>query len=250
MEPKHSLPCSQELSMCPYTVPDDTFHALQSHLFEILFILSSHLCVGLPNILFPSDFSTKILHPFFWVLSLATGHAISSSSFDCLSIVCCRVQTSLSSCVALHNLLPPHLFFLWWGVSPSPTPPPRRIFHCHLSTVLYSVHFVIIPAAWGCAMPRWWSHLTWPLTVSHAIYHFALIFCNFWDTFSLKCGRYRDHKEQFMWRIKKMLFVGSHWLQNRYILILACEWSLISDSILCIHICSSFASTELSKRNW
>jgi hypothetical protein len=23
--------------MCPYTEPDDTFHALQSHLFEILF---------------------------------------------------------------------------------------------------------------------------------------------------------------------------------------------------------------------
>lgn len=107
--------------------------------------------------------------------------------FDCLNIVCCRVQTSLSSRVALHNLFSPR---------------------CHLSTVLYSVHFVIIPAAWGCAMPWWWSHLTWPLTVSHAIYHFAFIFCSFWDTFSLKYGRYSDHKERFMWHIKKRFLMA------------------------------------------
>ena len=105
---------------------------------------------------------------------------------DRLNIVCCRVQTNVSSCVALHNLFPPR---------------------CHLSAVLYSVHF-IISAVWGCAMPCWWSHLTWSLTVSHAIYHFAFIFCSFWDTFSLKCGRYSDYREQFMWHIKKSFLMA------------------------------------------
>jgi hypothetical protein len=64
MEPESSLPCSQEPSTSPYFESD---HSSQYHsiLFsKFLFILSSHLCVGLPNGLFHSHFPTKILYTF------------------------------------------------------------------------------------------------------------------------------------------------------------------------------------------
>jgi hypothetical protein len=68
--------------------------------------------------------------------------------------------------VVLHNLLPPSPPF-FSGEVLAHRQPPRRISHCHLSTVLYSVHFVIILAAWGCAMSWWWSHLTLRLLMSY-----------------------------------------------------------------------------------
>jgi len=59
MEPERTLPCSQEIATGPYLETDES----GSHLLT-LFIqrpLYSHLRLGLPSGLFPSDFPTKIL---------------------------------------------------------------------------------------------------------------------------------------------------------------------------------------------
>jgi hypothetical protein len=128
--------------------------------------------------------------------------------FDCLNIVCCRVQTSTSSCVAVHNMFGFVCVCGGEGVlalhqtlkKDIPLSPVHKFV---LSTFCYHPS-----GAWGCAVPWCWSHLKWPLTVSHPIYHFAFIFCSFWDTFRLKCGRYSDHKEWFIWHIKKCFLMA------------------------------------------
>jgi hypothetical protein len=125
----------------------------------------------------------------------------------------CLLQSTDRSWVPVEHCitccLPPPPFF-WWeggGVSPSPYPPQKDIplssvhsfvlsSFCYHSCSLRMCHAVVM------------SHLAWPLTVLHAIYHFAFIFCNFWDTFSSKCGRYSYHKEWFMWHIKKCFLMA------------------------------------------
>jgi hypothetical protein len=66
MEPEGSLSCSQEPSTGPYPEPD---HANPSHpilsLVRSILMLYTHLRLGLPSGLFPSDFPTNILYAFF-----------------------------------------------------------------------------------------------------------------------------------------------------------------------------------------
>jgi hypothetical protein len=63
MEREGSLPCSQEPSTGPYPQPDRSspYHPILSLLGSIL-ILSTHLRLGLPTGLFPSDFPINILY--------------------------------------------------------------------------------------------------------------------------------------------------------------------------------------------
>jgi hypothetical protein len=65
MEPEGSLPCSQEPSTGPYPWAR-SIQSIPPHPVPLKFnlILSSHLHLGLPSGLFPSDFPTKILYAF------------------------------------------------------------------------------------------------------------------------------------------------------------------------------------------
>jgi hypothetical protein len=60
-EAEGSSPCSQELSTGPYPDPDGSspYHPILS-----LFMLSTHLHLGLPSDLFPSSFPTNLLYAF------------------------------------------------------------------------------------------------------------------------------------------------------------------------------------------
>jgi hypothetical protein len=70
-----SLPCSQESTTGPYPEPDQfSPHHPILNLRPIL-ILSSHLRLGLPSCLFPSDFLSKILYAFLFYPMRATCHA-------------------------------------------------------------------------------------------------------------------------------------------------------------------------------
>jgi len=63
MEPEGSLPHSQVPATFPCPVPVRSSPYPTSHFLKILIlILSSHLCLGLPSGLFPSDFPTKTLY--------------------------------------------------------------------------------------------------------------------------------------------------------------------------------------------
>ena len=61
MESAGSLPHSQLPATCPYPEPDQSVHRSHSTYWRPILILSSHLRLGLPSGLFPSDFSTNIL---------------------------------------------------------------------------------------------------------------------------------------------------------------------------------------------
>jgi hypothetical protein len=74
MEPKGSLPCSQEPSAGPYPEPDQSTPSHPLSLRSIL-ILSTHLCLGLPSGLLPSGFHTNILYAFLFSPIRATCHA-------------------------------------------------------------------------------------------------------------------------------------------------------------------------------
>jgi hypothetical protein len=73
MEPKGSIPCSQEPSTGPYPKPrqSNQHHPILSLLRSIL-ILSTHLHLGLPSGLFLSGFSTNILYVFLFSTIRAT----------------------------------------------------------------------------------------------------------------------------------------------------------------------------------
>jgi hypothetical protein len=65
MEPKGSLPSSQEPSTGPYPEPDQSnrYYPIRSLLRSIL-VLSTQLRLGLPSGLLPSSFPTNILYAF------------------------------------------------------------------------------------------------------------------------------------------------------------------------------------------
>ena len=60
MEPVSSLPYSQAPATCPYPVSIQSLPPLPTS-WRFILILSSHLCLGLANGLFPSGFPTKTL---------------------------------------------------------------------------------------------------------------------------------------------------------------------------------------------
>jgi hypothetical protein len=60
MEPKHSLPCSQQPAIGPYPEPD----ASSQKPSTLILIHSFHLRLGLPDGLLPSGLPTKILYEF------------------------------------------------------------------------------------------------------------------------------------------------------------------------------------------
>jgi hypothetical protein len=63
VKPEGPLPCSQEPSTGPYPMPKQSSPYTPTHLRSIL-ILSIHLCLGIPNGLFPSGVHTNILYGF------------------------------------------------------------------------------------------------------------------------------------------------------------------------------------------
>jgi hypothetical protein len=70
MEPKGSLSCLRQPSYSPYHEPDQSspYHPILSKIHLSII----HPYLGLPSGLFPSDFPTKILHPFLFVHIRAT----------------------------------------------------------------------------------------------------------------------------------------------------------------------------------
>jgi hypothetical protein len=66
MELEGSLPCLEESTTGPYSEPHESSPELPTQLLlRCTLILSSHLHLGFPNdLLFPSDFPTKILYAF------------------------------------------------------------------------------------------------------------------------------------------------------------------------------------------
>jgi hypothetical protein len=60
MEPDDSLPCSQNSPQVPILCKMNPIHIFILYLRSIL-IVSSCLCLGIPNSLFPSSFRAKIL---------------------------------------------------------------------------------------------------------------------------------------------------------------------------------------------
>jgi hypothetical protein len=73
MEPKGSLPCSQEPATGPYPEPDwsSPYRPILCIVRPIL-ILSTHLRLGLRSGLFPSGFSANILYAFIFAIIRAT----------------------------------------------------------------------------------------------------------------------------------------------------------------------------------
>jgi hypothetical protein len=73
MEPKGSLPCSQEPSTCPNPDPDQfsSYH-LNSIPLRCILVLSTHLRLGLPSGLLLSGVPTNILNAFLFALIRAT----------------------------------------------------------------------------------------------------------------------------------------------------------------------------------
>jgi hypothetical protein len=77
MEPQCSLPCSQEPVTGPYPEPDESSsqHSIL-FLYKFVFLLPSHLCLGLPSGLFLSGFPIKILYAFSHMRSTRPANVI------------------------------------------------------------------------------------------------------------------------------------------------------------------------------
>jgi hypothetical protein len=75
MVPEGSLPCSQEPSAVPWA---KSIHFTSPYPISLRFILilSSHLRLGLSTELYPSGFSTKILHPLRPMRAICPVHLI------------------------------------------------------------------------------------------------------------------------------------------------------------------------------
>jgi hypothetical protein len=84
MDPEGSLPSSQEPSTGPYPEPDRSSpqHPILS-LLRSISILSTHLCLGLPSGLFPSELPTNILHAFLFSPIRATCPAPGPRLCEC-----------------------------------------------------------------------------------------------------------------------------------------------------------------------
>jgi len=76
--PLWNVPCSQELATGSHSEPDESSPYRHTHLISLRSSLISHLCLGLPNDLFPSGFPTNIFYAFLISPMHATWPPISS----------------------------------------------------------------------------------------------------------------------------------------------------------------------------
>jgi hypothetical protein len=112
MEPKRSLPHSQELSTCSYPEPGQSspYHPIQP---PSILILSTHLCLGLPSSLFPSGFPTNNLYMFHFSPIRATCLAYLILLDLIILIILVEEYKSRSSSLMQVSPLSRHLIPLW-----------------------------------------------------------------------------------------------------------------------------------------
>jgi hypothetical protein len=130
MEPKGSLLCSQEPSTGPNSEPGRASPYHPSPIFlRYIFILPTHLCLGLPSGLFPSGFPTNILYDplqnFFHHYPERTCRIHTSdipSTKSHIHFLSLRsFMQGICPCPRLLTNSCNELIFLWWGlVSPTP----------------------------------------------------------------------------------------------------------------------------------
>jgi hypothetical protein len=128
MKPKGSLPHSQKLSTCPYPKSDPSSPYSHPTSWRSILILPSHLCLGLPSGLLPSDLPIKSLYP--PLLFPIVPHAL-LNRFPLLTS-CQRVNPNPRSYEMFRNLLRSDGKELW---APRPTPklenhPLSTVRHC------------------------------------------------------------------------------------------------------------------------
>jgi hypothetical protein len=123
IEPGGSFPSLQGPSTDSYPEPyqSSRLHAIRS-LLRFSLILPSHLCPGLSSALFPSDFSTRILHAFrnYPMRSTCPVHLILlaiivliilDEEYKSLSpVLCSCLQPPITSYSPQLRLLPPSVF--------------------------------------------------------------------------------------------------------------------------------------------
>jgi len=86
MEPRVSLPRSQQPATCPRPEPFKPVHAFPTDFFKIQINISSHLLLGLPCSLVPSGCPTKTLHTPLWPRYVP--NALYISLLDLITQIC------------------------------------------------------------------------------------------------------------------------------------------------------------------
>jgi hypothetical protein len=155
MEPKISLPCSQEPSTGPYPEPDQPIPPNLTYLSYIV-TLSSHLCLGLPSGLFPSGFPTN-------------SHMHSSSPFVLHALV-------ISSALTWS-------FSIYLAKSTSYKPPHYTVFFNLLSLHLSSVQiFSSAPCSQTSSfcVPTLMSHTKFHTHIQSHRQNYSFVYSNFY----------------------------------------------------------------------
>ena len=122
MEAESSLPHSQVPATCPYPEPDQSSPCPHPISWKSILILFSHLRLGLPSGLFPSDFPAKPLymllhsptraacpaHPI--LLDLITRTILGEQHRSLSSSLCSFLHSPVTSSLLGTNILPSTLF--------------------------------------------------------------------------------------------------------------------------------------------
>jgi hypothetical protein len=123
MEPEGSLPCSQEPATCPYPEPNESNpHPPNPISLRSIFMLPSHLLLGLPSGLLPSGLRTKMLYAplttpmrvtcpaHHILLALITLTILGEEYKPCGSSLCSFLQPPVTSSLFGPNILLSALF--------------------------------------------------------------------------------------------------------------------------------------------